>query len=266
MTVVAIALLLTAFATSAIAAEPAVVKSEFIFETAPFKSCHASTLAQTKEGLVAAWFGGTAEGRPDVGIWLSRCTDGNWSAPAEVATGQQPDGSRVPCWNPVLYQAPDGPLLLFYKVSNSIRTWVGMRMISTDAGKTWSQPSRLPDGILGPIKNKPVRLSDGALLCPTSSEADGWRVYLERTEDLGDHWTKTDFLNDGKTIAAIQPTLLDHGAAGLQILCRTKQGKIGQSWSHDAGKTWGKIQLTSLPNPNSGIDSVQLKDGRSLLI
>src|SRR5436190_2142445 len=80
----------------------AVVKSEFIFETAPFPQCHASTIAETKDGLVAAWFGGTKERNPDVGIWLSRHAAGRWTAPREVANGLQADGTRFPCWNPVL--------------------------------------------------------------------------------------------------------------------------------------------------------------------
>ncbi len=54
----------------------AVVKSEFIFETAPFPSCHASTIAETKSGLVAAWFGGTAERNPDVCIYVSLAPPG----------------------------------------------------------------------------------------------------------------------------------------------------------------------------------------------
>src|SRR3989442_8932225 len=61
-----------------------VLKSEFIFETAPFPSCHASTIAETPSGLVAAWFGGTAEKNQDVGIWLSRHDGKSWSAPVEV--------------------------------------------------------------------------------------------------------------------------------------------------------------------------------------
>jgi alpha-L-rhamnosidase len=32
---------------------------EFIYDEAPFKSCHASTIAETQSGLYAAWFGGT---------------------------------------------------------------------------------------------------------------------------------------------------------------------------------------------------------------
>src|SRR5512139_2971697 len=97
-------------------ATPVIVASEFIFERAPFRSAHASTVVETRDGLVAAWFGGTAERNPDVGIWVSRRDGTRWSAPVEVATGTGSDGTREPCWNPVLFQPSDGPLLLFYKV------------------------------------------------------------------------------------------------------------------------------------------------------
>lgn len=243
---------------------PAVVRSEFVYETAPFPSCHASTIAELDGGLVASWFGGRDEGASDVGIWLSRSDGRAWSPPVEVATGRQEDGTRLPCWNPVLCRAKDR-LLLFYKVGPSPDRWWGMRIASTDGGRTWSAPERLPDGILGPIKNKPVPLADGALLCPSSTEHDGWRVHLERTPDGGRTWTKTGPLNDGKALGLIQPTILEHGGK-LQVLCRSRQGKIYESRSEDGGKTWSDPAPTDLPNPNSGIDAVTLKDGRSLLV
>ena len=169
------------------------MQSEFLFETAPFPSVHASTIAETREGLVAAWFGGTREGAPDVGIWVSRHVNGTWTAPVEVATGVQPDGTRHPCWNPVLFQLPDRPLALFYKVGPSPRNWWGMVRTSRDGGQTWSDAQRLPDGILGPIKNKPVRLADGTIICPTSTESNDkpscWRVHFERSTDAGKTWT-----------------------------------------------------------------------------
>src|SRR3982750_4002498 len=72
---------------------PPIATSEFVFETVPFASAHASTIAQTPSGLVSAWFGGTREGAADVGIWVSRHLKGAWTAPIEVATGVQPDGT-----------------------------------------------------------------------------------------------------------------------------------------------------------------------------
>jgi|ERR1044071_1548337 predicted neuraminidase len=254
----------------ACAAEPkeqsGLVKSEFIFETAPFPECHASTIAETTYGLVAAWFGGTRESSPDVGIWLSRQTDGNWSAPLEVANGVQSPTNRVACWNPVLFQPRNGPLMLFYKAGRTPSSWWGMLMESTDGGQTWSKPRRLPEEIVGPIKDKPVQLTNGDILCPSSTENHGWRVHFERTKDLGKSWETTGPVNDGKEIAAIQPAILFHPGGKLQAVGRTRQGKIFEIWSEDGGRTWGKMTLTSLPNPNSGIDAVTLQDGRHLLV
>jgi predicted neuraminidase len=246
---------------------PGVLKTEFIYETAPFPSCHASTIAETKAGLVAAWFGGTYEKHPDVGIWLSRHDGGSWTPPVEVANGVQNEKLRYPCWNPVLHQSSQGPLLLFYKVGPSPSTWWGMLMRSDDHGKNWSKPEKLPENIAGPIKNKAVELAGGKLLCGSSTEDQGWRVHLEWTSDLGETWARTEVLNDGKTSHSIQPTILSHGGGKLQILCRPRgSGKIVESWSEDNGQTWSKLADTILPNSSTGLDAVTLKDGRHLLV
>ena len=243
-----------------------VEKSEFIYERAPFPSCHASTLAETKSGLIAAWFGGSDEGEPDVTIWTARHDGTNWLAPVEVATGVQPEGKRFPCWNPVLFQAPDGPLILFYKVGPSPSKWWGLLIRSEDAGRTWSRPERLPENIFGPIKNKPV-LVNGRLWCPSSSEDNGWRIHMEFTGDLGKTWQRTEALNDRNVFGAIQPTLLvwpPHQR--VQLLNRSRQGKITECWSDDGGKTFSPMRVTEVVNPNSGIDAVMLKDGRAVLV
>lgn len=246
--------------------QPGIVSSEFVFESAPFPSCHASTIVETKDGLTAAWFGGQREGAPDVGIWVSRHEDGKWSVPVEVANGTQPDGTNVPCWNPVLFQPRTGPLMLFYKAGKSVPGWWGMLKTSEDDGKTWSDAIRLPDGIYGPIKNKPIQLTDGTIISPTSTEHEGWRVHFERSTDNGRTWTSTAPVNDGRDIAAIQPSILFHPDGRLQAIGRTRQKQVFQTWSDDAGQTWGPMTLTGLPNPNSGTDALTLKDGRHLLV
>jgi predicted neuraminidase len=246
--------------------DPGVVKTEFIFEKAPFAQCHASTIVEAGGTLVAAWFGGTREGDPGVGIWISRHDGVTWSAPVQAANGSQADGSRYPCWNPVLFQPRQGALLLFYKVGPSPDRWWGMLTTSGDGGRTWSEGRRLPEGMLGPIKNKPVQLADGTLLCPSSTEHDGWRVHFERTVDLGKAWERTGPLNDGRRIGAIQPALLTLEDGSLLALTRSRQGAIAESRSPDGGKTWGTMTLTALPNPNSGLDAVTLADGRHLLV
>jgi len=116
----------------------AVVASEFINEHAPYRSSHASTIAETAAGdLVAAWFGGTGEGNPDVGIWFARHVKGHWEQAVEIANGLQPDGTRDRSWNPVLLQVPKGPLFLFYKIGPAGH-WRGMVKSSIDGGSTGS--------------------------------------------------------------------------------------------------------------------------------
>ncbi len=255
--------------TRTVAAAPPVPieKSEFIFEQAPFPSCHASTIAETKSCLVAAWFGGTAERNPDVCIYVSRYLHGEWTAPMKVGDGVGFATNRFPTWNPVLFQPKKGPLMLFYKVGPKPAEWWGMLTTSTDDGMTWSTPTRLPAGILGPVKNKPVQLTNGDILCGSSTEGDGgWRVHFERTSDFGKTWTSTPPVNDGKTIGAIQPSILFHESGKLQAIGRTHNDKLFQIWSDDDGLTWGKMTLLDLPNPDSGTDAVTLKDGRQLLV
>jgi hypothetical protein len=167
-------------------------KGEFLYENAPFPSCHASTIEETDRGLVAAWFGGTEEKHPDVGIWVSRRENDVWTAPVEVANGIVSPTERYPTWNPVLFQprprkGAASPLILFYKIGPSPETWWGMMMTSSDGGITWSKPARLPDGILGPIKNKPIEMEDGTWLCPSSTETEEepskWQIHFEWTKD-----------------------------------------------------------------------------------
>lgn len=242
-----------------------IVRDEFIFERAFFPESHAATIAETPAGLIAAWFGGTKEGNKDVCIWTSKLVNDKWAAPQKVAEGIMNDSTRYPCYNPVLFYAPNGELLLFYKIGPNVAGWTGWMKRSNDNGNTWSEREALPEGFLGPIKNKP-ELINGVLVCPSSREKNGWKAVMEYTSDNGKTWTKSGDINDGTTIQAIQPSILKHKDGRLQILCRSRNTTINESWSSDGGKTWSEMKATALPNNNSGTDAVTLKDGRQLLV
>jgi alpha-L-rhamnosidase len=243
-----------------------IVEEEFLYEKAPFPECHSATIAETPDGLVASFFGGTKERNPDCVIWVCRKTKDGWTAPKEVANGIINDSTRKACWNPVLFQVPNGELLLFYKIGNSVGDWTGHLIRSYDNGISWSIPEKLPNGYIGPSKNKPLMI-DNRILCPSSLEgAPGWRAFLEITDKKVSSWEKTAPINDVNEINAIQPTLILHTNGLLQMLCRTRNRAIAESWSKDNGKNWSKMALTSLPNNNSGIDAVTLADGRQLLV
>lgn len=268
---VAIATLAAAAAAGAQAPprHPAIVASEVLNESAPYPQCHASTIAETAPGrLVAAWFGGTREKAPDVGIWVTRLDAGRWTEPVEVANGVQADGTRHPTWNPVLFAAPGQPLRLFYKVGPSPREWWGMVRSSADGGRTWSDAVRLPSPLLGPIKNKPVVLPDGSWLSPSSTEYSptGWRAHVERSRDAGRTWEFIGPIDKGPwNLEAIQGSILFHRDGRLQSVGRTRSGVVASTWSADGGRTWSPLEALGLPNPNAGTDAITLQDGRHLI-
>ncbi|MDF1737953.1 MAG: exo-alpha-sialidase [Verrucomicrobiales bacterium] len=261
--------------------DPAILESEFIYPPGegPTASCHSSTLVETENGLVAAWFGGTNEPHIDNSIWVSRQVDGAWTKPQEVVDGSEGESADHRTGNPVLFQPEGGPLMLFYKVVDPevgrASHWWGMLTTSANGGQTWAEPWRLGQdqklgdenpNLLGPVKNKPIQLADGSILCPGSTEHDGWRVHFELTRDFGKTWEVIGPINDASHYNAIQPSLLIHPDNRMQILCRSREGVIVQAWSEDGGASWGEMSATNLPNPNSGTDAVTLKDGRHLVI
>ena len=249
-----------------------VKKSEvMVYNTPPFKQCHASSIIEVSENkfLIAA-FGGSREGKDDVSIWLSHSNGNDWRTPQLIDTGVSADQELYPCWNPVLFQSQAGTLSLFYKVGPSPREWWGMVKTSEDQGKTWSVGRRLPQDILGPIKNKSIQLSDGTILSPSSTETRtteglNWKVHIEKSSDDGKSWTKIP-IDPQTEFDVIQPSILVLGDNRLQILCRSRDNSVMQAFSEDNGDTWSQITRTALPNPNSGTDAITLSNGLHLLV
>ena len=267
-------LALLAASVGASAADSPELQREFIYQDPPpTPECHASTLCESTDALVAAWFGGTREKHPDVGIWLSRRpksgVDSHWGSPREVfnGAGAGANGTRVPCWNPVLYQHQGNILTLYYKVGPSPSTWWGMHSVSTNGGRTWRTPERLPNRHLGPTKNKPIRTDESFLLFPSSTEHDGWKVVFERHAPMGGIWYYPDPVKDPAKLQGIQPTVLTLPDGRLVALGRTRRaGQIFRTVSQDLGVTWTPLSTIPLPNSNTGIDAVTLADHRHVLV
>ncbi len=266
-------------------------KGELIFQpgSVPFASSHASTIVQLKNGdLLAAWFGGTAEGKPDVAIWSARMSGGSWSAPVELAREE-----NVPCWNPVLFHDAAGELWLYYKFGPSPQQWAAARKYSDDDGRTWSAAQHLPAGLLGPIRAKPLVMKDGTIIAGSSIEAyRTWAAWIERSADDGKTWMKLGPFVPGVAASSagsaasqgavasipvadtsanygiIQPTVVRLEPKHLRFYARstTNIGRVVISDSHDNGLTWTEPRLLDVPNPNSGIDAVVLHDRRIVLV
>lgn len=209
--------------------------------------------------LLAAWFGGTREGAHDVAIWGSRRHAGAWSAPRVLA--------RVPgvaCWNPVLFRDPSGKIWLFYKYGPDPQSWRGAYRTSSD-GETWSESADLPPGILGPIKDKPIVLSNGDVLAGSSVETPrSWTCWVDISTDQCRTWQRYGPITvAGPYRGIIQPTVWEVKPGEVRMLVRATRdiGFICEAKSTDNGRTWSHAEPTSLPNPNSGIDAVKLQDG-----
>ena len=256
-------------------------------------SCHAATIVEATPGrFLAAWFAGTYEGHPDVAIWLARYDRDVWSEPAKVA-----DESGVSHYNPLLFRDRAGTLWLFYKIGVSVPTWTGMYRTSLDGGYTWSAPTMLPAGLIGPAKNKPITLSNGDILCGTSHETWGsWACWVEASSDGGRSWRKhgpivapgagkyeagTESVvsavwdeSSGQLVlpkhfaGVIQPTLWEYAPGRVKMLMRSTQrvACVCAATSDDCGRTWSPAERVPIANPNSGLDAVRLQDGRIVLV
>ena len=235
----------------------------FIFEKAPFPSCHASTLVEAGDGtLIAAWFGGKAEKAKDVQIWLSRFDGNTWTAPEVVGT--EPG---FPTWNPVLFRTPAGKLKLWYKAGPDPMTWSGLVRESTDDGKTWSKPEWLPAGFFGPVRAKPIALKDGTILAPTSVESHRtWTPFVDRSTDDGKTWTRSNAFAGTTGPHQIQPTLAEVGKNIVALMRSRNPLAVMRSVSIDGGKSFTPAAPTTLPNPSSGIDAVVVAFGDIVLI
>lgn len=243
---------------------------EYIFEEErPFKSCHASTLAVLPDGsILVSWFGGSREGADDVAIWTSKKQDGKWSEPVKVAGIED-----IPHWNPVLFRRKDGRIFLYYKVGKTIPAWYTLVIYSDDGGSTWSEPEELVKGDTGgrgPVKNKPIVLSDGTWAAPASLEGKYWDAFVDLSYDEGNTWEMSSIVpyphNEtipGKGI--IQPTLWESAPGQVHMLLRSTAARIFRSDSTDGGKTWCPAYPTYLPNNNSGIDLDRAEDGTIVL-
>lgn len=268
------------------------LKQEFLMENdRPFDSCHASTLLRLKDGgILAAYFAGSWEKAPDTAIWVSRRAKDGWQPPRKAA-----DVRGVAMWNPALFRLKDGTIRLFFKVGAEIAGWQTWYVDSADEGATFSPMAELVPGDTcggrGPVKNKPIRLTDGAILAPASIETDGqWDAFTDRSEDEGATWEKSALvplrrvqLSAGSSMnnqmvdrpydprliygkGMIQPTLWQDTDGSVHMLCRTTSSRIFRSDSTDGGRTWCLAYDTGLPNNNSGIDLTQLDDGRLVLV
>ena len=224
--------------------------------------CHCATVAAIPstdgERLIAAWYAGTAECRPDVAIFTATWTErAGWSAPRLFAdTPGRPDG------NAVLGVAPDGVLWMFFATltGDHWRSACLRRAASVDGGQTWSAPEEMVGAEIGwLVRNKPV-VHGGRWLLPVYDEVR-WEGFVLTSDDAGRTWSAGGRIR--APLGCIQPTLLGapDGTLTALLRCGREGGPLWMARSDDGGVTWSETVAAGLHNPNSGCDGVSDPDG-----
>ncbi len=249
-----------------------------LFPRKTFGMCHAGSFNIREDGsFSAAFFAGTYEGANDTAIYL---VNGALKGQAEL---HEPvcvaKGSKAH-WNPVLFTLKDGRECLFYKVGDVIAQWSTYIMFSFDKCQSFTASRELVKGDKGgrgPVRNKPVYLKSGRILCPGSLEQDYWRSFVDISDD------ELETLHMGREVAArgfssenpinlntevseqsfsgtgvIQPSLWEDDS-GVHMLMRSSFGKVLRADSSDEGESFCKPYAVNLPNNNSGLDAVFVK-------
>ncbi len=240
---------------------------------------HPASITQLANGdLYVAYYGGSGEYGTDTAVFGSRQKAGTnaWTSPVVIAdTPNRGEG------NPVVWQAPDGVVWLFY---NNLfgPTWshaIVKGKISTDGAKTWSDSFLLAIELGSMVRGQPIVLQSGDYLLPMYHEtgADTERTaadtssYFLRYDRQKKIWTPTNRITSPE--GNLQPQVVQLTDNHLVAFLRrggsfepTTKGWMLRSESHDGGLTWSPAQRTDFPNPNSAVDFIKLQNGHLLLV
>ncbi len=240
---------------------------------------HPASITELNNGdLYIAYYGGAGEYDSETAVYGSRCKKGQhaWSAPEVIAdTPFRGDG------NPVVWQAPDGVVWLFY-VNLYGKTWSEARVkakISEDGAQTWSDSFMLTMEIGTMARGKPIVLLNGDYLLPMYFETGDDREstsaetasYFLRFNPKTKTWTETNRIRSSN--GNLQPQVVQLDEKNLVCFMRRgggfgpgTKGYIMRSESHDGGYTWSDAVDTEFRNPNSAVDVVKLKNGHIALV
>ena len=265
--------------TSAAGAAP-IFNEELINPDSPLPMAHVASICELPDGrLAAVWYAGSREGARDVAICFATQARGQpgWSQPRailtpELAARELNRGIRK-VGNPVIFSDAAGKLCLLY-VTINVGGWSGSSLnltTSGDGGISWERSRRLT---LSPffnvselVRNRPVPLSDGSWLVPIYHELVGkFPELLWLRETAGELAATKSRITGGRS--GFQPALapLSTNAAIAFLRDCSPRKRISLTRTEDAGRTWSPPQALDLPNPDSGLATLRLADGRVLLV
>lgn len=214
---------------------------------------HAISAEKIGQHIVAIWYSASYETSPDTVIYMSLYGKDGWSLPKAIV-----ELSGFGLGNPVLWKTPNKEevwLLFVILPKNDWKSALITRKVSNNGGKTWSEMEILSKerGLM--TKGRPLKLLTGRYLIPIYDEKR-WSPMVLISEN-GEKW---DLYGDTTATGVIQPNVVELDDGTLLMLSRSKMGRVYISRSFNQGLSWISSSKTSIPNPNSGIDLVKVKN------
>ncbi len=241
---------------------------------------HPASVDELRNGdLYLVFFSGRGEYNDNsTAVFGTRFTraDSRWSPPEAIA--RDPFHSLG---NPVIWQAPDGLVWLFY-VSRYGTHWADSRIagkVSRDGARTWSDSFMVAveDGMM--VRGHPVVLHSGDFLLPIYHEVgrDTERVDARCTSLFLRFDPATKLWQPGERVRSrlgnIQPAAVELAPSHLLAFCRRggdyagrPDGWLVRAESRDGGRTWSEGSDSEFPNPNAAVDFIKLGNGHLLLV
>lgn len=270
-------ILISLISTSAISGE---LFTERVFgreHPGPYK--HPASITELANGdLYISYYGGSGEYSNDTAVYGSRLVKGEtlWEDPKVIAdTPFRSEG------NPVIWQAPDGRVWLFY-VNNYGTTWsdaIVKCKISDDGAHTWSDAIVLSFERGSMVQGQPIVLDTGEYFFPLYNEkgddteftAADTKSYFLRINPKTMQWTETGRISSemGNLQAHAVQLTKDHFVCYLRRggnFEPTDDGWTLRAESFDGGNTWTEAKRTKFKNPNAAICFIQLRNGHLLLV
>jgi predicted neuraminidase len=277
-------LLLFLFTLSGECKSDAIIHEEIISNEISNFDCHTSNIIELdSNSYLAVWKGGPGIGlsnidiKQNVGIWAAKRENNIWGRPFQIVSSYE-----TVCWNPILLKLNDNELILFYRMGFTPRRSASFIKRSFDNGISWSEAEILPAGIYGPTLARPLLTKDGKIIAgssisvgETSSKSDSSQAtacWVEISDDRGQNWEKYGPIQiPDRHFGPIEPVLFYTKENNLAMICRDRANKVGKlgyvhrAISYDDGKHWTSFEKTNLPNPDSGLSIIDLKNGKLLL-
>jgi hypothetical protein len=216
--------------------------------------------------LWAAWYGGgLGEDHENYVMLATSGDEGRSWSPLKLVI--DPDGTGpVRAFDPCLWHDPQGRLWLFWsqKDASSMHNFA----ITTEDGSVedpvWSQPRYISKGVM---LNKPTVLASGEWLLPTCIWRNERSSRILRSTDQGS--TFAEF--GSATIPKYEDRngdenmIVERRDGSLWMLVRTGYG-LGESFSHDRGKTWTDVAPSGIRHAESRFFIRRLASGRLLMV